>query len=149
MKISLSVCASLLFVALAACEKSDTPLISVPQVLLDCEIPECNTSIPTSSALVLLSRSGCTNDFDITASSTATFTCSEIGCSGATSGWIDDAEQTVTEIQSGVYDVCVLVDVDGSGPTSRTTNDIIYENSTLIQSSTPVAASGSNWERVD
>lgn len=138
----------LLALLIVGCDKADSPSVSIPQAQLSCEIPECSSSVTATSALVLLSRSGCTNDFDIAASSTASWSCTSEGCFGATNGWVDDSGENLETLPSGTYDFCVLVDEDQSGSQVYTPGDLVFEDTVSLGGGI-LSAEGSLWTVVD
>ena len=138
-----------LVVLVAGCEQASSTLVNIPNVSIDCQLSAGDSSVAANVALVLISKSGCENDFEIPAASTPGIVCSGSGCSGLASSWIDSTSYPVTEIITGSYDLCILIDSDNSGNTGYTTGDIVYEDSVFIDSSSTISASGSSWRVVN
>ena len=121
----------------------------LPTVNLQCEIPNCSLTVNSSSALVILTKSGCESDFEVVASSTASFSCAIDGCQGTTPAWADSAGDSVTTAPPGTYELCILVDEDNSGNESYTPGDIVFEGEVTLSGADTVTADGPNWRVIN
>lgn len=121
----------------------------LPVVTLQCEIPNCSSTVNSTSALVILTKSGCESDFEVVASSTASFNCVIDGCEGTTPGWADSNGDSITTTTPGAYELCVLVDEDNSGNGSYTSGDIVFEEQVTLSGADTLTADGSGWRVVN
>lgn len=91
---------------------SSTP-VSIPTVQISCSSGNCASASGSHSVLVYLTTSGCENiSYGQVATGNARASCSSGTCTASVSSWTNLNSTTITQVSSGVYDFCALIDLD-------------------------------------
>ncbi len=115
-------------------------LVNIPSMSLSCASSNCASSSTSARAFVYITTSGCLNiAYGQIATGTGSVSCSGGICSGSISSWTNPSGSPITQIVSGSYAVCSIIDITGSYVNTVPAGDSTSSNSNVTVESNPIS----------
>lgn len=120
--------------------------VDLTYVVIECKTLSCRNFGFRANAIVKITSSSCDPVFDhwAAASTSMEVQCNSIaGCTGSSANWVDGLGQAITQLPSGSYTVCGLIDFKNNYPVTTDDDATIEIQSFRVDGVTPIKLT--NW----